>query len=71
MNIQAKVALDKESNPSSYCPIRRCLWRTGQFYCTGCETYTDRPGTCCGQERRSLTGDYCPRHKHLDPKGAA
>ncbi len=29
MNIQAKVALDKERHPERYCPVRRCLWRTG------------------------------------------
>jgi hypothetical protein len=32
-NIQAKVALDKEANPSRYCPVRRCLWRTEGGYC--------------------------------------
>ncbi len=33
MNIQAKVALDKERHPERYCPARRCLWRTGGGYC--------------------------------------
>ncbi len=29
MNIQAKVAQDKENHPEQFCPTRRCLWRTG------------------------------------------
>jgi hypothetical protein len=33
MNIQAKVALDKERHPERYCPARRCLWRTGGGHC--------------------------------------
>ena len=33
MNIQAKVALDKERHPERYCPTRRCLWRTGGGHC--------------------------------------
>lgn len=27
-SIQVKVALDKEANPSKYCPARKCLWKT-------------------------------------------
>jgi hypothetical protein len=26
-----------------------------QYYCTGCETYTNQPGECHGQPRRKLT----------------
>ena len=33
MNIQAKVALDKEKRPEKFCPVHRCLWRTGGGYC--------------------------------------
>lgn len=29
MNIQAKVALDKQAHPEKYCPHRKCLWLTG------------------------------------------
>lgn len=29
MGIQAKVAQDKEREPEKFCPVRRCLWRTG------------------------------------------
>lgn len=32
-NIQAKVAQDKENHPDYFCPIGRCLWRTGGGYC--------------------------------------
>ena len=50
MNVQAKVALDKEKRPERYCPAPRCLWRVVNYK-------GERYLTC-------LTG-YCPRHKHL------
>jgi hypothetical protein len=28
MNIQAKIAMDKEKHPERYCPVKRCLWKT-------------------------------------------
>lgn len=33
MNIQAKVALDKEKHPERFCPTPRCLWRTDGGHC--------------------------------------
>ena len=33
MNIQAKVALDKERHPERYCATKRCLWRTDAEHC--------------------------------------
>jgi hypothetical protein len=33
MNTAAKVAQHKEKNPHLYCPMRRCLWRTGGSCC--------------------------------------
>jgi hypothetical protein len=29
MSTASKVALDKQRNPTKYCPEPRCLWRTG------------------------------------------
>jgi hypothetical protein len=29
----AKVALDKEKHPERFCPVKRCLWRTGGGFC--------------------------------------
>lgn len=31
--VAAKVAADKERDPSKFCPTPRCLWRTGGGYC--------------------------------------
>ena len=53
MNIQAKVAVDKEKHPERFCPVRRCLWRTAKLDHAS-QTYSG--------------GGYCPRHKHLEPK---
>jgi len=33
MNVQAKVALDKQKRPERFCPHQRCLWRTNGGYC--------------------------------------
>lgn len=33
MNIQAKVALDKQKHPERFCPTPRCLWRTDGSHC--------------------------------------
>jgi hypothetical protein len=52
MNIQAKVAIDKEKHPERFCPARRCLWRTAKLnHATG--------------ERED--GGYCPRHTQNKP----
>ena len=42
MNIQARVALDKERHPERFCPTHRCLWRTGD-------------GTACPRHYREAT----------------
>lgn len=48
MNIQAKVATEKQSHPERFCPFPHCLWRTAKLnHETG-----QREG-----------GGYCPRHK--------
>lgn len=31
--VAASVAENKERNPGKYCPVKRCLWRTGGGYC--------------------------------------
>jgi len=65
MNIQAKVALDKEKHPDRYCPVNRCLWRTVQLKTVGTEM---RDGVNVKMEYESKAdcpGGYCPRHQHL------
>ena len=27
--VAAKVAADKAENPDKFCPVKRCLWKTG------------------------------------------
>jgi hypothetical protein len=52
MNIQAKVALDKQKHPESFCPHPRCLWRVVKLdHAT--QTYSLRD---------DCPGGYCPRH---------
>ncbi len=53
MNIQAKVALDKEKNPEHYCKVRRCLWKVVQLDQSPAQTFSPRPNCLNG---------YCPRH---------
>ncbi len=31
MNIQAKVAVEKEKHPERFCPVKRCLWKTAKL----------------------------------------
>lgn len=33
MNVQARVALEKEAHPERFCPERRCLWRSYGALC--------------------------------------
>jgi len=55
MNIQAKVAIDKQKHPERFCPVRRCLWRTAV-----CDPMTRqmKPAENC-------VGGYCPRHRSV------
>jgi hypothetical protein len=59
MNIQAKVALDKEKHPERFCPAPRCLWRVKQL-----EGY-EPSGRPVYFLRSNCSGGYCPRHQHL------
>jgi len=53
MNIQAKVALDKEKHPERFCRAQRCLRRVVKLdHAT--QTYSLRP---------DCPGGYCPRHR--------
>ncbi len=53
MNMQAKVAIDKEKHPERFCPVKRCLWKTARLdHAT--QTYSG--------------GGYCPRHTQNEPK---
>jgi hypothetical protein len=57
MNIQAKVALDKQRHPERFCAVARCLWRvTSRNPMTGERT----PNADC-------PGGYCPRHQGERP----
>ena len=33
MSTASKVAANKEGHPEQYCPVSRCLWRTGGARC--------------------------------------
>jgi len=56
MNIQAKVALDKQRHPERFCRAQRCLRRVIKLdHAT--QTFTARP---------DCPGGYCPRHKKPD-----
>lgn len=32
-SVAKSVRMAKESRPENYCPVPRCLWRTGGGYC--------------------------------------
>lgn len=32
-SVQIKVALRKQEHPEEYCPVKKCLWRTGGGRC--------------------------------------
>lgn len=54
MNIQAKVALDKEKHPERFCKETRCLWRVVKL---DHATQTYHPLANC-------PGGRCPRHQN-------
>lgn len=58
MNIQAKVALDKEKHPERFCKQYRCLWRTMVCHPTTREMV---PASGCAD-------GWCPRHKPVVAK---
>jgi hypothetical protein len=62
MNIQAKVALDKEKHPELFCPVARCLWRVMVFPRAGIDAVAD---TRVRMQAPGCEAGYCPRHKHL------
>jgi len=48
MNIQTKVAIDKQKHPERFCPEPRCLWRTAKL----------------NHETQAHEGSgHCPRHR--------
>jgi hypothetical protein len=53
MDIQAKVAIDKEKHPERFCAHPRCLWRVMK-----CDPMTRQmvPAPNC-------EGRHCPRHR--------
>jgi len=54
MNIQAKVALDKQKHPERYCPFPRCLWKTTKL-------------NHATQVHEG--GGHCPRHRSVTVAG--
>jgi hypothetical protein len=55
MNVQAKVAIEKQEHPERYCPVKRCLWKTSVPNDNG-NGYHVHP---------SYPDGYCPRHQHI------
>ena len=47
MNINAKIALNKQKHPERFCPAPRCLWKTAKL-------------NHATQQHEG--GGYCPRH---------
>ena len=47
MNIQAKVAIDKQKYPERFCPAPRCLWKTAKLN---------------HETQLHEGGGHCPRH---------
>jgi hypothetical protein len=52
MNIQAKVALDKQKHPERFCPAPRCLWKTTKLN---------------HKTQVHEGGGHCPRHRAVKP----
>jgi hypothetical protein len=52
MNIQAKVAIDKQKHPERYCPAPRCLWKTAKLN---------------HKTQVHEGGGYCPHHRAMRP----
>jgi hypothetical protein len=52
MNINAKVAMDKEKHPERFCPAHRCLWKVTKL---NHETQQHEPDP-------KYVGGRCPRH---------
>ncbi len=51
MNIQAKVAIDKQKHPARFCPAPRCLWKTAKL----------------NHEIQLHEGrGHCPRHRRIN-----
>jgi hypothetical protein len=51
MNIQAKVAIDKQRHPERFCPEPRCLWKTAKLN---------------HKTQAHVGGGYCPRHRKAE-----
>ena len=47
MNINAKVAMDKQKHPARFCPVKGCLWKTAKLN---------------HETQQHEGGGYCPRH---------
>ena len=48
MNIQAKVAIDKQKHPERFCPAPHCLWKTAKLN---------------HKTQVHEGGGHCPRHR--------
>jgi len=57
MNVQAKVAIEKQKHPERFCPVHRCLWRAVKLD-HETQTYSLRP---------DCPGGYCLRHAGSRP----
>lgn len=43
MRIAARVAIEKQEHPERFCPVHRCLWKTGDG--TRCPRHPAKEGT--------------------------
>lgn len=53
MSTASKVAEDKLNHPHKFCPVSRCLWRTGGAYCP-----RHAPAVCACENNGDLC-DFC------------
>jgi hypothetical protein len=58
MNIQAKVAIDKQKHPERFCPVPMCLWKVVRL----------EHDTQAYFPRNDSPGGYCPSHQNMRPK---
>jgi hypothetical protein len=58
MNIQAKVAIDKQKHPERFCPAPRCLWKTTKL--NHATQIHEGGGHCPRHKSRSIAGDMEP-----------
>lgn len=59
MNVNAKVALNKQAHPERYCPVPRCLWKTAKL---NHATQTFEGGGYCPRHAKAANREATPAH---------